>query len=201
MKRFLSLALAALMVLACTPASKDDPHIPFAGGGGSSTGGSTGGGSTTPPAASPTVTTGDASEVTSSSALIESRYADAPKQGAHDRGILYGTSDGELSLKRALGSDKTSASTFRIQLTDLQASTTYYYKAYISVWSSTESKYVDVFGQVKQFTTGGGTVTPPPTPPTPTPSAGVPTWAELPVMSTKASGNYLVKIIVQAYSV
>jgi DNA/RNA endonuclease G (NUC1) len=195
MKRFLSLALAALMVLACTPASKDDPHIPFAGGGGSSTGGSTGGGSTTPPAASPTVTTGDASEVTSSSALIESRYADAPKQGAHDRGILYGTSAGELSLKRALGSDKTSASTFRIQLTDLKASTTYYYKAYISVWSNTESKYVDVVGQVKQFTTGEGTVTPPPTPPTPTPptpSAGVPTWAELPAMSTKTSGNYLV---------
>ena len=187
MKRLFLLAFAALVVFSCTPASKGDPYIPFAGGGGSSTGGSSGGG-TTPPASDPAVTTGDASEITSSSALIESSYTDAPGQGAHTRGICYGITAEDLSSKKELSADKSHSASFRIQLTGLKPETTYYYKAYISVWDSKKNQYADVFGTVKQFTTDKTSVTPPP----PTPSGGVPTWAELPVMNTAKSGNYLV---------
>ena len=193
MKRLALLALSALLVFSCSPGSKEDPHIPFAGGGGSGSGSGSGSGGGSSQTEEPTtVKTGDATDITNVSAFVQNSYANAPSRGVHDRGVYYGTADDNLDKQIALSSNKATSGTFNIQFTSLEASTTYYYKAYVSVWSEKDSKYVDVFGPVKDFTTEEGSVTPPPTPPTPTPSAGVPTWAELPVMSTKASGNYLV---------
>ena len=151
MKKAFLLALTAIFVLACSPAGKSDPYVPFAGGG--EGGGSGSGSGSTTPATQPTVTTGDATEISAVGARIQSSYAGAPSAGAHDRGLYYGTSADDLSQQKALNSNKATSGNFTVQLASLEPSTTYYYKAYITVWSATENKYVDVFGQVKQFTT------------------------------------------------
>jgi len=151
MKKAFLLALTAIFVLACSPAGKSDPYVPFAGGG--EGGGSGSGSGSTTPATQPTVTTGDATEISAVGARIQSSYAGAPSAGAHDRGLYYGTSADDLSQQKALNSNKATSGNFTVQLASLEPSTTYYYKAYITVWSATENKYVDFFGQVKQFTT------------------------------------------------
>ena len=91
---------------------------------------------------------------------MENRYTGASK-GAYDRGIYYGTSANALDKSIALSSSKAKEGSFRTQLSSLEPETEYFYKAYITVWSDTENKYVDVYGDVKNFTTeaagnGGG---------------------------------------------
>jgi DNA/RNA endonuclease G (NUC1) len=157
MKKSFLLALAAIFVLACSSGSKADPDIPFIKPG--SQGGQESG-QGQQETSTPKVTTGQAVDITSVGALVENRYTGASK-GAYDRGIYYGTSANALDKSIALSSSKAKEGSFRTQLSSLEPETEYYYKAYITVWSDTENKYVDVYGDVKHFTTeaagnGGG---------------------------------------------
>lgn len=161
MKKSFLLALAAIFVLACSSGSKNDPENPFIKPG--SQGGQESG-QGQQETSTPKVTTGQAVDITSVGALVENRYTGASK-GAYDRGIYYGTSAETLDKSIALSSSKAKEGSFRTQLSSLEPETEYYYKAYITVWSDTENKYVDVYGDVKHFTTeaagngggGGGT--------------------------------------------
>ena len=157
MKKSFLLALAAIFVLACSSGSKNDPENPFIKPG--SQGGQESG-QGQQETSTPKVTTGQAVDITSVGALVENRYTGASK-GAYDRGIYYGTSAETLDKSIALSSSKAKEGSFRTQLSSLEPETQYYYKAYITVWSDTENKYVDVYGDVKHFTTeaagnGGG---------------------------------------------
>ena len=149
MKKSFLLALAAIFVLACSSGSKADPDIPFIKPG--SQGGQESG-QGQQETSTPKVTTGQAVDITSVGALVENRYTGASK-GAYDRGIYYGTSAETLDKNIALSSSKAKEGSFRTQLSSLEPETEYYYKAYITVWSDTENKYVDVYGDVKHFTT------------------------------------------------
>lgn len=149
MKQYLLPALAALFILSCSSGSKAEPEIPFVDPGEK----------TDPtPAEQPSVVTGDATNITSTAAKIVNKYSGAPSSGAYDRGVYYGTSADALSQQVALNSNKGTSGTFNVQLVSLEPKTTYYYQAYITVWSTDANKYVDVLGSVKSFTTedGGG---------------------------------------------
>lgn len=155
MKKSFLLATAAIIALACSSGSKSDPDIPFIKPGGQESG-EQGQQETS----TPKVTTGQAVDITSVGALVESSYTGASK-GTYDRGIHYGLSADALDKAIALNSSKAKEGSFRTQLSSLEPETQYYYKAYITVWSDTENKYVDVYGDVKHFTTeaagnGGG---------------------------------------------
>ena len=146
MKKFLLPALAAV-VLACSPGAKADPEIPFVDPSEK----------TDPtPAEQPSVTTGDATNITSTAAKIANKYSGAPSSGAYDRGVYYGTSADALTQQVGLNSNKGTSGTFNVQLVSLEPATTYYYQAYITIWSADANKYVDVLGTVKSFTTEDG---------------------------------------------
>lgn len=146
MKKFLLPALAAV-VLACSPGAKADPEIPFVDPSEK----------TDPtPAEQPSVTTGDAANITSTAAKIVNKYSGAPSSGAYDRGVYYGKSADALTQQVGLNSNKGTSGTFNVQLVSLEPATTYYYQAYITIWSADANKYVDVLGTVKSFTTEDG---------------------------------------------
>lgn len=157
MKKSFLLAIAAVFVLACSSGSKADPDIPFIKPGSQ---GGQGSGQGQQETTTPKVTTGQAADITSVGALIESSYSGA-SQGAYDRGVYYGTKADALDKSIALSSSKAKEGSFRTQLSSLEPETQYYYKAYITVWDEPGKKYVDVYGEVKSFTTkeagnGGG---------------------------------------------
>ena len=116
-------------------------------------------GTTPQPGASVTVTASAATAVTSTSASIVGNYSGAPSTGAYDRGVYYGTSSGQLNLQAALSSSSATSGSFTIQLSSLEPGTTYYYKAYVTVYDESQGKYVDFFSNVLSFTTGGGSQT------------------------------------------
>ena len=146
MKKFLLPALAAV-VLACSPGAKADPEIPFVDPSEK----------TDPtPAEQPSVTTGDAANITSTAAKIVNKYSGAPSSGVYDRGVYYGKSADALTQQVGLNSNKGTSGTFNVQLVSLEPATTYYYQAYITIWSADANKYVDVMGTVKSFTTEDG---------------------------------------------
>lgn len=157
MKKSFLLAIAAVFVLACSSGSKADPDIPFIKPGSQ---GGQGSGQGQQETTTPKVTTGQAADITSVGALIESSYSGA-SQGAYDRGVYYGTKADALDKSIALSSSKAREGNFRTQLSSLEPETQYFYKAYITVWDEPGKKYVDVYGEVKSFTTkeagnGGG---------------------------------------------
>ena len=144
MKKFFLLTLAACLALACS-SGKSQSDLP-----------ETKPEQTTPVAKEATVVTGDASDITSTSALIAASYADAPSQGVYDRGVFYGLAAYDLKQQAGLNSDTATSGSFSVQLSSLEPGTTYYYQAYITVWNEADKKYVDVTGAVKNFTTSDG---------------------------------------------
>ena len=147
MKKLLLPVLAAFFVLSCSTGAKADPEIPFVNPEEK----------TDPtPAEQPSVVTGDAVNITSTAAKIVSKYSGAPASGAYDRGVYFGTAADALTQQVALNSNKSTSGSFNVQLQSLEPGTTYYYRAYITVWSANENKYVDVLGTVKSFTTEDG---------------------------------------------
>lgn len=152
MKRFLLPALAAAFVLACSPGGKLEPEIPFVNPTDKTDEGSEGETTT------PSVVTGNATEITAVGALIDNNsYANV--KGSVLYGVVYGTSKDNLDLQTKTGSSNQGTGTFRRQLTDLEAQTTYYYKAFI-IFAGTSGDET-LYGEVKSFTTpeasqGGG---------------------------------------------
>ncbi len=101
-----------------------------------------------------TVTTGSASNLTSSSARVAASYSGVAT-GAHNPTEIYfkyGTSSNALnSTAYYNGAITTSNGSFTVDLSGLQASTQYYYKVYMSVWDG--SAYQEISGSVQSFTT------------------------------------------------
>ena len=105
--------------------------------------------------ATSTVTTGSASDKTSSSATLSASYANIVTGTKAPQAIwfAYGTSSGNLN-QTAYGDNSTVTSasgSFSINVEGLAPSTTYYYKAYMTVWNG--STYVDISGSVQNFAT------------------------------------------------
>lgn len=108
------------------------------------------------PGISVTVNTGAASSITSSSANITCNYSGAPSVGVYERGIYYGTSSSAMNSQATLDSSTATSGYFTVVLSSLSDNTTYYYKAYVTVWDASQNRYVDVSGSVRSFTTMGG---------------------------------------------
>lgn len=142
MKKVLLPVLAALALACSSPAKVELPSIPSD--------------DTAPVTKQPLVATGEATSITSTSALIPASYIDAPSTGVYDRGVNYGLAAYDLKWQAGLNSDAAASGNFQVQLGSLEPGTTYYYQAYITVWSALENKYVDVTGAVKSFTTTSG---------------------------------------------
>ena len=103
--------------------------------------------------ATSTVTTGSASNITSSSATLSASYANIVTGTKAPQAVwfAYGTISGNLNQTAYYNDGITSASgSFSVNVS-LSAGTTYYFKAYMTVWNG--STYVDISGNVQSFTT------------------------------------------------
>ena len=118
----------------------------------------------TPPTPEPTVTTGAATAITADGATLEGSWANATET-TYEHRIEYGRSASNLDQVIYYNGTTGSSGSFKLQVTDLAASTTYYYRAVVQMGDN------DVYGEIKSFTTLAG--------PNPYTSTG---WAELPVM-------------------
>ena len=148
MKKILLLALTAVILASCG-GKKDDPYVPFVNPGDKTEEGGNGSGTQT---VNPTVTTGTAVDITSVGALIDNNsFADAAAGSVAKRGVLYGKSADNLDKNVTLSSSTAKSGSFKAQLLSLEASTTYYYKAFITV-SGTNGEE-NIYGQVASFTT------------------------------------------------
>ena len=83
-----------------------------------------------------------------------------------------GTSSGNLAQKITGDGTNNSSGDFLCRLTSLDASTTYYYKAYVLEWNESKAQFEERFGSEMSFTTAA---------PAPSVPAG---WLELPAYTT-----------------
>lgn len=102
----------------------------------------------------PKVVTGVATSVNQAGAILNASYSDVDTDRLpQDKGFLWGTS--ASALTNELYDDDTlvtaSDGTFSAALSSLTASTTYYYQAFMTVW--TGSGYETIYGSVMSFTT------------------------------------------------
>ena len=101
-----------------------------------------------------TVTTGAASDITSSSATLSASYSNVVigQHAPQDIYFKYGTSSGNLDKTAYYNDGLTNTSgSFSVSVSDLDPSTTYYYKVYMSVWDGTA--YQEISGDVVSFNT------------------------------------------------
>ena len=110
-----------------------------------------GGGGDDPDPGQPSVSTLGSSAITTTTAVLSASYANAPET-PYSAYFLYGTSSSNLN-KTAYCNEVISGSSdsFTANLYNLSASTTYYYKAAISIG---EKEYT---GELKSFTTASAT--------------------------------------------
>ena len=98
------------------------------------------------------ITTEQATAITTTSATVSARYQGAVTE-IRDRGFVYGTSAQHLDQTAGLNSTTESSGSFTATLSSLEPGQTYYYKAYLTVWSDEENKFVDFYGDVLDFRT------------------------------------------------
>ena len=101
-----------------------------------------------------TVTTGSASNITSSSATLSASYSNVVtgQHAPQDIYFKYGASSGNLDQTAYYNNGLTNASgSFSVAVSGLDPSTKYYYKVYMSVWDG--SAYQEISGSVLSFTT------------------------------------------------
>ncbi len=91
-----------------------------------------------------TVTTGEATDITSNSAVLSGTLSDADK--SITCGVIYGTSS-SLSSTSATKVSTTSSGDYSVTVTDLEDNTTYYYRAY----AISDGEYC--YGEVCSFKT------------------------------------------------
>ena len=99
----------------------------------------------------------------------------------HTPRFVYGTSQNNLAYTAYSDATISSASgSFSASASSLSPSTTYYYKAVLTVWSSTQSQYIDIESSVGSFTTlASGTL----------PSRGYMDCYEMPAMAYSGTGS------------
>ncbi len=107
-----------------------------------------------PAETAPEVRTGVATDVNQVSAVLNASYSDIDTGHApQGKGFMWGTSPSALTAE--VYDDETlvtsSDGSYSVSLTSLAASTTYYYQAFMTVW--TGSGYETICGSVMSFTT------------------------------------------------
>ena len=123
----------------------------------------------------PSVTTGDASGITQTRTTLSATFTGNPTYGGFQWGFSADALTNDTQAE-SLGSG-----TFSVNLEDLGAGVTYYYRAYIGVMENGVYKFY--YGQVRSFTTlQDGVVI----------GGSQPGWFEVPLMDIEKSGQYLV---------
>ena len=117
------------------------------------------------------VITWDATNVSTTSALLSGSYEHVTTE-LRDHGFYWGTSEESMTGQIGLNSSTAKAADFEATLTGLEPGTTYYFKAYVTVWDPESQSFIDIEGAVSSFTTKGGGDTPP-TPPGPEQEGGL----------------------------
>ncbi len=121
-------------------------------------------------AATATVTTAPASGIGPAGATLNGSYSGATGR-VYETGFYWGTSISNLDQTVTTDGSNASSGSFSCTLTSLQASTTYYFKAYVLEYNASTGQYEErVASEVKSFVTSasGGT------------STTAPIWLELP---------------------
>lgn len=142
MNRFLFASALSALVLACSctqPSTEPQPN-------------NNGKDDTPPVKLDIKITTEQAYSITTTSATVSATYEGAVTE-IRDRGFMYGLSATALDQTSGLNSTTESSGQFSATLSSLEPDQTYYYKAYITVWSNEENKYVDFCGEVLNFKT------------------------------------------------
>lgn len=106
-------------------------------------------------------------------------FAGATLQGSYsgatgtiyETGFYYGTSSGNLDLQITGDGSNSASGDFQCNITGLNASTKYYYKAYVLEWNASTSSYVERFGEEQNFTTSAA------------PAYAATGWLELPAVT------------------
>ncbi|MBO4340297.1 MAG: DNA/RNA non-specific endonuclease [Bacteroidales bacterium] len=124
---------------------------------------------TTKAVATATVTTNAATSVTSSTARLNANFSGATGT-INDRGFRYKKGNGSWETPDGLGSTNGTSGSFYMDISSLDASSTYTFQAYVTEWDENENAYVDHWADNTQSFTTGAAVTP-------TPAGG---WLELP---------------------
>ena len=124
--------------------------------------------------ATPTVTTGDASNVTKTEAVLSATYTGVPTYAGFEWGLSATNLDGNQQA------DYVNNGAFNVTIDGLGAGHTYYYRAYIAVLEN--GTYVYYYGEVKSFTTPAGEIVI---------GGDQPGWYETPVMNISHSGDYM----------
>ena len=123
----------------------------------------------------PTVTTGNASGISQTRATLSATFTGEPTYG----GVEWGFSADALVYDSQ--ADDLGNGSFSVNLEDLGAGVTYYYRAYIGVMEN--GVYQFYYGEVRSFTTlQDGVVI----------DGSQPGWFEVPLMDIEKSGQYLV---------
>ena len=89
------------------------------------------------------VITWSATNVTNTSATLSGSYENVTTE-LRDHGFFWGTSEDALTEQISLDSNPASAADFEATLSSLEPGTTYYFKAFVTVWDEASGKYVDV---------------------------------------------------------
>lgn len=101
------------------------------------------------------IITEQAYKITTTSATVSATYKGAVTE-IRDRGFMYGLTASSLDQTVGLSSATGSSGQFSATLSSLEPDKTYFYKAYITVWSDEEKKFVDFYGDVLDFRTEAG---------------------------------------------
>lgn len=127
--------------------------------------------------------TGSATDLNSAGATLQGSWSGASGTIA-DKGFYWGTTAASIQNPTsstpvvALGSGAASGS-MTGKLTSLQASTTYYYRAFVVEYDASQQKYVDRLGDIRSFTTSAAASVP----------KGYLGCYEMPAVSTSGSGS------------
>ncbi len=134
------------------------------------------------PGISVTVTTGSATGITLSSAVLDATYSSATAT-VREVGFDWGMSATNLSeqLQAQVPGSGTSGQFYEM-LEGLEENHTYYYRAYVTLQSGETIKTFT--GSIKSFATPQGD--------SPQPTGGQPGWYELPKMNIQKSGSYMI---------
>ena len=123
----------------------------------------------------PTVTTGSASNVTQTEAVLSATYTGTPTYA----GVQWGLAAHDL--EEDWQAAYVNNGTFNVTVDGLGPGHTYYYRAYIAVWEN--SDYVYYYGDVRSFTTPAGEIII---------GGDQPGWSETPQMNiSRTSGGFM----------
>lgn len=101
-----------------------------------------------------TVYTQEATDVASVYASLDATYSGLTTTNVQGAGFYYGTSADALNQEAYAEGPFTSPNgSFSVVLTSLEEETTYYFRAFMTVYDAAQGKYVDLLGTVRSFVT------------------------------------------------